>query len=67
MHVNLLLNGIKQLKMCSPPSSYERHFKKEHPLLYKYLKEAPVRKVSISLGEYISAAGFLAVSLSDVL
>ncbi|PON39426.1 UDP-glucuronosyl/UDP-glucosyltransferase [Trema orientale] len=29
----------------SAPSSYERHFKKEHPLLYEYLQEAPTHKV----------------------
>ncbi|KAF4348341.1 hypothetical protein G4B88_020404 [Cannabis sativa] len=29
----------------SAPSSYERHFRKEHPLLYKYLQEAPRHKV----------------------
>ncbi|KAL5564025.1 hypothetical protein UlMin_033772 [Ulmus minor] len=29
----------------SAPSSYERHFKKEIPLLYKYLQEAPAYKV----------------------
>ncbi|KAF4384973.1 hypothetical protein F8388_010571 [Cannabis sativa] len=29
----------------SAPSSYERHFRKEHPLLYKYLLEAPRHKV----------------------
>ncbi|XP_024026169.1 sterol 3-beta-glucosyltransferase UGT80B1 [Morus notabilis] len=29
----------------SAPSSFERQFKKEHPLLYKYLQEAPMFKV----------------------
>ncbi|XP_021823592.1 sterol 3-beta-glucosyltransferase UGT80B1 isoform X1 [Prunus avium] len=29
----------------SAPSSFERHFKKELPLLYKYLKEADISKV----------------------
>ncbi|KAJ4717015.1 Sterol 3-beta-glucosyltransferase [Melia azedarach] len=29
----------------SAPSSFEHHFIKEHPLLYKYLKEAPTNKV----------------------
>jgi hypothetical protein len=29
----------------SAPSSFERHFKKELPLLYRYLQEAPTNKV----------------------
>ncbi|KAM6554389.1 hypothetical protein CsatB_015151 [Cannabis sativa] len=32
----------------SAPSSYERHFRKEHPLLYKYLQEAPRHKDSVT-------------------
>ncbi|XP_060667250.1 uncharacterized protein LOC132799442 [Ziziphus jujuba] len=30
---------------CSAPSSFERQFKKELPLLYKYLQESPSKKV----------------------
>ncbi|KAM7478888.1 hypothetical protein LguiA_027101 [Lonicera macranthoides] len=30
----------------SAPSSFERHFKEELPLLYEYLQEAPINKVS---------------------
>lgn len=31
--------------MGSAPASFEHRFTKEHPLLYKYLKEAPINKV----------------------
>ena len=53
--------------MCSAPSSYERHFKKEHPLLYKYLKEAPMYKVSIALSKDFSAIVLLTISSCDIL
>lgn len=32
--------------LYSAPSSFERRFKKEFPLLYKYLQEAPPDKAS---------------------
>lgn len=31
--------------VISPPSGFERQFRKELPELYKYLKEAPTGKV----------------------
>ncbi|GMY37507.1 sterol 3-beta-glucosyltransferase isoform X2 [Fagus crenata] len=40
-----LVDSKMNLKFRRAPSSFERHFKKELPLLYRYLQEAPTNKV----------------------
>lgn len=52
---NILLAKFFLHVLCSAPSSFECQFRKELPLLYEYLQEAPTNKVFLtSLGRIFS-------------